>query len=181
MASSRRSSQPRDQTLRSLTSPALAGSFFTTSSTWEASEENNTTVHIRSFQTSYLPWPVKPHMTWPLFLGACCRCGILSSSTWKSEAGQGYLTWDTESTSCSSVSGSHLKGQGEISYTYVGVGTLIHDRRPSVGGHDLSCTFLDLTTVLVTGTITSLPPSLLSSFFLCSHILKIISIVSICL
>ena len=73
--------------LASLTCPALTGSFFTTSSTWEASEEDNTTVHIHSFQTSYLPRPVKPHVTWPLFLGACCRCGILSSSTWKSEAG----------------------------------------------------------------------------------------------
>lgn len=81
------------------------------------------------------------------------------------------MTWDTESTSCSSVSGSHLKGQGRISYTCIGVGTLIHDLRPSVGGHDLSCTFLALTAVLVTGSyyvlvITSLPPSLLPSFFL---------------
>ena len=35
MPSSRESSQPRDQTL-SLRSPALAGGFFTTSTTWEA-------------------------------------------------------------------------------------------------------------------------------------------------
>ena len=35
MPSSRVSSQPRDQT-RSLMSPALAGGFFTTSTTWEA-------------------------------------------------------------------------------------------------------------------------------------------------
>ena len=34
MPSSRGSSQPRDQTA-SLTSPALAGGFFTTSATWE--------------------------------------------------------------------------------------------------------------------------------------------------
>lgn len=31
-------------------------------------------------------------------------------------------------------------------------------------GHDLSCTLLDLTAVLVNGTITSLPPSLLPLF-----------------
>ena len=55
-----------------------------------------------------------------------------------------------------------------------------------LNGHDLPCTFLALTAVLVTGSyyvlvITSLPPSFPLSFFLCSHILKIISIVSICL
>ena len=36
MPSSRGPSQPRDQTLGLLASPALAGGFFTTSATWEA-------------------------------------------------------------------------------------------------------------------------------------------------
>ena len=36
MPFSRGSSQPRTQTRASLTSPALAGGFFTTSATWEA-------------------------------------------------------------------------------------------------------------------------------------------------
>ena len=40
MPSSRGSSQPRDQTA-SLTSPELAGSFFTTSATWEAGRNIN--------------------------------------------------------------------------------------------------------------------------------------------
>ena len=59
-----------------------------------------------------------------------------------------------------------LKGPRRDFLYLCSVGILIHDLRPSMGSHDFSCTFLALTAVLVTDTITSLPPSLLPSFFL---------------
>ena len=46
MPSSRGSSQPRDQTRISYMTPALAGRFFITSTTWEAQEKNELLINL---------------------------------------------------------------------------------------------------------------------------------------
>ena len=73
------------------------------------------------------------------------------------------MTQDTKSTSYSSVPVSSLPELGQHLLSYVSVGTLVLDPKTSVGSHYLSCTFLALTSLLISDTMAFLHSSKYSS------------------